>query len=143
MPEGATAINAPKHSFKNFDEARQWAKENIVGIYRNNHIGEDITVSKTAIDKYVSASAVLKSVDKDAHLSALTKLPRLIETSILTETKQDRRNNKDIKAILRFYGAIHYQNNTYPVKITVKAYPTEINKAYSYEVSKIETPITQ
>jgi len=134
-------IETPKHCFQNFDEAKKWAKEHIVGIYRNNHTGEDITVSKTAIDKYLSSSSVLKSINKDVHLSALIKLPHLIETSILTETKQDRRNNKDIKAIQRFFGAIQYENKKYAVKITVKVYPTGTNKAYSYEVTKIETPI--
>ena len=141
MFEGTKAIDTPRHSFVNFDEARKWAKENIVGSFLNHHTGEVITVSKTAIDKYMSASSVLKSVDKDVHMSALTKLPRLIETSILVETKQDRSNNKDIKAIQRFYGAIDYENKIYAVKITVKAYPAGLNKAYSYEVIKIETPI--
>ena len=141
MLEGAIVIDTPRHNFKNFDEARKWAKENIVGSYRNNYTGENITVSKTAIDKYMSASSVLKSVDKDVHMSALTKLPRLIETSRLKETKQDRKNNRDIKAIQRFFGNIHYENRIYAIKITVKAYPSGINKAYSYEVIKIETPV--
>ena len=140
MFEGIIPIDTPKHNFKNFDEARQWAKENIVGNYTNYNTGEDISVSKTAIDKYMSASAVLKSVDKDAHLSVLTKLPRLIVSSILKETKQDKWNNRDIKGICRFYATIIYENEKYPVKITVKAYPTGKNKAYSYEVMKKESP---
>ena len=141
MLEGTTAINTPKHDFQNFDEARQWAKENIVGIFRNDHTGEDISISKSAIDKYLSASAVLKSIDKNVHLSALVILPRLLETSILKETKQDRGNNRDVKEIQRFYGAINYENKIFPVKITVKVYQIGTNKAYSYEVMKIETPI--
>jgi hypothetical protein len=141
MLEGTIIIDTPRHHFKNFDEARKWAKENIVGKYRNNHTGEDINISKSAIDKYLSASAVLKSIDKNVHLSALTKLPCLIETSILIETKKDRGNNLDIKEIQRFFGAINYENNIFPVKITVKVYRIGINKAYSYEVMKIETPI--
>ena len=136
MLEEIISIDTPKHNFKNFDEARMWAKENIVGSYKNDNTGEDINVSKTAIDKYMSASAVLKSIDKDAHLSVLTKLPHLIVTSILKEIKQDRKNNQDIKEIQRFYGTINYENETYLVKLTVKAYPTGKNKAYSYEVIK-------
>ncbi|MDR3189318.1 MAG: hypothetical protein LBT94_09085 [Prevotellaceae bacterium] len=143
MLEGTTPIDAPKHRFKNFDEARRWARENIVGTYKNEHTGEDINVSKTAIDKYVSASAVLKSVNKDAHLSALGQIPKLIQTAILRERQQDRDNNQDIKEIQRLYGAISYEGAQYPVKITVKAYPTGSNKAYSYEVVKIENPIGQ
>ena len=136
MLNGTTPINTPKHNFKNFNEARIWAKENIVGSYINDNTGEDICVSKTAIDKYMSASAVLKSIDKDAHLSALTKLPHLITASILKETKQDRGNNQHIKEIQRFYGAINYENETYLIKLTVKAYSTGKSKVYSYEVMK-------
>jgi hypothetical protein len=143
MLEGTTPVNTPKHSFKNFDEARKWAKENIVGTYKNDNTGEDINVSKTAIDKYVSASAVLKSANKDAHLSALRQIPKLVQTAILRERQQDRDNNQDIKEIQRFYGAINYQGKNYPVKITVKSYPTGSNKAYSYEVLKIENPTGQ
>ncbi|MDR0712148.1 MAG: hypothetical protein LBF67_07385 [Prevotellaceae bacterium] len=143
MLEGTTPIDTPKHDFKNFDQARKWAKENIVGVYRNENTGEDISLSKAAIDKYLSASAVLKSIDKDAHLSALRQIPRLIETSVLRETQQDRDNNRDIREIQRLYGAIRYDGRLHPVKITVKAYPTGVNKAYSYEVMKIENPIGQ
>ena len=101
----------------------------------------DITISKKAIDKYLSASAVLKSASRDAHLSVLHVLPRLIVDAILKETQVDRAGNKDIKGILRFYSAINCQNQTYQVKITVKAYSNGTNKAYSYEV-KQKSPIT-
>ena len=141
MLDGTTPINTPKHDFKNFDEARKWANKNVVGTYKNTHSNEDINVSRRTIKKYLSASAVLKSVDKDTHLSALTELPVLIETSILKETYGDKNNNLDIKAIQRFYGAIDYENKIYPVKITVKAYPVGTNNAYSYEVMEIESPI--
>ncbi|MCL2027764.1 MAG: hypothetical protein FWG79_04665 [Bacteroidales bacterium] len=141
MLERTTPVSTPKHNFKNFDEAKLWAKKNIVGTYKNVHSNEDISVSGRAIKKYLSASAVLKSADKDAHLSALTQLPALIETSILKETYQDKNHNLDIKEIQRFYGAIDYEHNVYPVKITVKAYPVGTSNAYSYEVMEIESPI--
>jgi hypothetical protein len=127
-------IETPRHSFKNFDEARKWAKENIVGTYKNDNTGEDIYIAKNAIDKYLSKKAVEKSINRDAHLSALVKLPQLIKTSLLKETQQDRANNENIKNIQRFYGAISSEGKTHSVKITVKAIKTERNKAYSYEV---------
>jgi hypothetical protein len=136
-------IDTPKHNFKNIAEARTWAKSNIVGTYHNTNTGEDINVSRAAIDKYLSQKTVEKSVNLDAHLSTLKQLPKLIETSKLIESKSDRDKNKDIKEIQRFYGAINYENKTYPVKITVKAYPIGINKAYSYEVIEIKKPPTQ
>ena len=143
MLEGTTPIDAPKHNFKNFDAARKWAKENIVGTYKNEDTGEDIYASKNSIDKYLSQKAVEKSANRDAHLSALKQLPQLIKTSIRKETEQDRANSENIKEIQRFYGAIKYEGQTYPVKITVKATKREGNKAYSYEVMEIESPVEQ
>jgi len=140
MLEGVTPINTPKHNFKNIKEAKNWAKSSIVGIYKNERTEENIQVSKTAIDKYLSESAIRKSLTLDIHLSTLKMLPKLIQTSVLRETQQDRENNKDIKEIQRFYGAINYVNEFYPVKITVKAYTTGSNTAYSYEVLEIESP---
>jgi hypothetical protein len=67
-------------------------------------------------------------------------LPKLIETSILREVKQDRDNNPEIKEIQRLYGAIDYERQVHPVKITVKVTKNEGNKAYSYEVMDIENP---
>jgi hypothetical protein len=141
MLEGTTPIDTPKHNFKNFDEARLWAKENIVGTYKNDNTGEDIYIAKNAIDKYLSQKAVEKSINKGIHLSALVKLPQLIKTSILKETHPDRADDENIKNIQRFYGAINYEEEIYPVKITVKAIKNEGNKAYSYEVMEIESPI--
>ncbi|GHT12971.1 hypothetical protein AGMMS4956_08400 [Bacteroidia bacterium] len=129
-----------KHNFKSFNEAKIWAKKHIVGTYRNEDTGNDIYIAKNAIDKYLSASAVLKSVDKDVHLSALMVLPRLIEISVLSASQQDRNNDYHIKEIQRFYGTIRYENVIFPVKITVKVIQNEGNKAYSYEVMKIENP---
>jgi hypothetical protein len=140
MLEGTTLIEAPKHSFKNFDEARQWGFEHIIGTYKNDATGEDIIVSKKAIKKYISASAVLKSIDKDSHLSTLKVLPQIIKTSLVKEIHGDKKENLDIKEIQRFYGAINYDGKKHPVKITVKATKSEGNKAYSYEVLDIENP---
>jgi hypothetical protein len=143
MLEGTTPVETPKHSFKSLNEARQWAKENIVGTYKNDNIGENLNISKTAIDKYLSMKAVKKSVNMDAHLSALKQLPKLIETSVLKETHPDKGDDINIKEIQRLYGAIDYERQTYPVKITVKVIKSGENNAYSYEVMEIENPDEQ
>jgi hypothetical protein len=140
MLEGTISIYTPKHNFKNIKEARIWAKNNIVGIYKNKTFDEYIHVSSTAIDKYLSKSAVEKSVNLDAHLSALIKLPQLIKTSILKATTSDKNDDNHIKEIQRLYGAIWYLNTNYPVKITIKVTYNDGSKAYSYEVMQIETP---
>ena len=67
-------------------------------------------------------------------------MPKLIETSILREVKQARDNNPEIKEIQRLYGAINYEGQAHPVKVTVKVTKNENNKAYSHEVMDIENP---
>ena len=105
MLKGTTPIHIAKHNFKNFKEAKHWAKTHMVGTYKNEHTHQDIRVAKITIDKYLSESAIKKSVSIDAHLSALQKLDELIITSILKETKNDRHEDHNIKEIQRLYGA--------------------------------------
>ncbi len=136
-------IKTPKHDFRNIRDARKWAKENIVGIYKNDITGKNIYVSKTSIDKYLNDKAVEKSVNVDAHLSALKKMPELIKSAILNNVTPDEKKSPYIHEIQRFLSIIDYESNIYPVKITVKAYLNKLNKAYSYEVMKIESPIVQ
>ena len=143
MFDGIKLINTPKHSFKNIKEAKIWAKNNITGVYNNVNTGEAISVSRTAIDKYLSESAIKKSVSLCVHLSALMQIPKLIETSVLKTIKRDRLHDTNINEIRRFYGAIDFDSEIYPVKITVKVIKQGGNKAYSYEVMQIESPITQ
>ena len=140
-----------EHGFANFNEARKWAKENIVGEYENPEIG-GVNISGKAIDKYLSEKAVSKSDNKDVHLSALKVMPSIIENSIVGEVQADRVGNTNIKDIVRLYGAIDIDGNTYRVKTTVKRYNDNAvkTKAYSYEVTEIEllegfsgTPHTQ
>jgi ribosomal protein L25 (general stress protein Ctc) len=138
MLKDATLIEMPRHRFKNFDEARKWAKENIVGMYKNENTGEDISISRRAVDKYLSKKAVKKSISIDAHLSTLKVLPELIKTSILKETHPDKGEDVNIKEIQRLYGVVSYGEKKHPVKITVKIIKGEGNKAYSYEVMGIE-----
>ncbi|MDR1406224.1 MAG: polysaccharide biosynthesis C-terminal domain-containing protein [Prevotellaceae bacterium] len=129
-------VDTPKHAFKNIAEARAWAKSNITGMYKNKNTGDNIRISKIAIDKYLSEKAVGQSANTDVHLSALLKLPELIETAILKDSKPDDNNSMHIKAIHRLYGTIKYQEKIYTVKITVKAYLNADSKAYSYQVMK-------
>jgi hypothetical protein len=134
MLEGTTPIDTPKHNFKNFDEARRWAKDNIMGSYKNENTNADIVISNNTIKKYLSRKAVEQSINIDAHLSTLQILPELIKTSIIKEIHPDKNNDPHIKEIQRLYGTINYDGNTHPVKITVKVTQTQGNRAYSYEV---------
>ena len=133
-------ISAPQdHGFKNFAEARGWAKENIVGSVQQPEIGE-VNISGTAVDKYLSQKAVEKSVSIDVHFSALRVMPRILVNTIVGETHGDKKGDEHIKDIVLLYSAIDIEGKTYRVKTTVKRYndPITKTKAYSYEVKEIE-----
>lgn len=133
-------VVAPKdHGFKSFDEARKWAKKNIVGSVKQSEIGE-INISGTAIDKYLSQKAVDKSDNKDAHLSVLKIMPQIIENSIVGEIHKDKNNIPQLRDVVRLYSVAEIDKKLYCVKTTVKRYNDSRvkSKAYSYEVKEIE-----
>ncbi len=134
--------------------AREWAKENVA-----TKQGEDMptmrdgtpyTISKAAIDKYLSNSAISKSEDPFVHLSVLPKLTDVIHESIETEIHPDYNKGEDGNRsvengygnnvlIHRLYGAIELDGKTYRVKTTMQEFRGgEENKPHSYEVTKIE-----
>ena len=142
-----------EHGFKNFDEARAWAKEHIVRTLTDAETGGkgEIRVSNNAVAKFLSESAVAKSDSKDLHLSVLKILPDVIRESIDAEQHPDYKKGEDGSrsaengvnehvTIHRLYGAINVDGKTYRVKVTLKEDRTnnEPQKAYSYEATKIE-----
>ena len=141
------------HGFANFNEAKEWAKNHIVRTLDNAESGGkgNVKISSTAVNKYLSESAVAKSDSKDVHLAVLKKLPEIIHDSVDVETTPDFKKdengvrkvgneiNKNV-LIHRCYGAVEINGNIYRVKITLKEYKDAVrdNKAYSYEATKIE-----
>ncbi len=128
-----------EHGFKNFDEARAWAKKNIVKEVTHDEIGK-INISSNAVDKYLSKKAVNKSDNKDVHLITLRVLPSVIENSIVGEIHTDEKNDPHVRDIVRLFGCIDIDGKEYRVKTTVKRYNSnnEKTKAYSYEITEIE-----
>ena len=142
------------HGFKNYKEAKNWAKQNIAKVYTKEETGEkgEVRISNGAIDKFLSQSAVDKSETKDVHLSVLKVLPQVLKESIDAETHPDflkgdngKRSaengmNKDV-LVHRCYGAVDIDGNVYRVKITLKedlrdkSFP---HVTHSYEATKIE-----
>ena len=141
------------HGFANFNEAKEWAKSHIVRTLDNEESGGkgNVKISSTAVNKYLSESAVAKSDSKDVHLAVLKKLPEIIHDSVDVEITPDFKKdengvrkvgneiNKNV-LIHRCYGAVEINGNIYRVKITLKEYKDAVrdNKAYSYEATKIE-----
>ena len=140
------------HGFKNYEEARAWAKENIARTYGNDETGGkgEIRISNTAIGKFLSEKAVGKSESKDVHLAVLRVLPDVIRESVDAEQHADYRKGADGKrggngvnpdvTMHILYGAVTIDGKTYRVKTTLKenVRDNEPTKAYTYEATKIE-----
>lgn len=154
-PETRINIVAAKagHGFKNYAEAKTWAKEHIARTYSSKETGGkgDIRISNAAVDKYLSQSAVDKSDSKDVHLSVLKVLPDVIRESVDAEQHADFKKGEDgVRSaenginpnvtIHRLYGAVRMDGKVYRVKVTLKknTRTKETPKAYSYEATKIE-----
>ena len=142
------------HGFKNYAEAKAWAKEHIARTYSGEETGGkgDIRISNAAVDKYLSQSAVDKSESKDVHLAVLKVLPDVIRESVDAEQHADFKKGKDgVRSaangvnpnvtIHRLYGAVRMDGKLYRVKVTLKEdvkSERSAKKAYSYEATKIE-----
>ena len=144
---------AKEHGFKNYAEAKAWAKEHIARTYSGEETGGkgDIRISNAAVDKYLSQSAVDKSDSKDVHLAVLKVLPEVIRESVDAEQHADFKKGEDgVRSaengvnpnvtIHRLYGAVRMDGKLYRVKVTLKenTRTKETPKAYSYEATKIE-----
>ena len=142
------------HGFKNYAEAKAWAKEHIARTYSGEETGGkgDIRISNAAVDKYLSQSAVDKSESKDVHLAVLKVLPDVIRESVDAEQHADFKKGEDgVRSaengvnpnvtIHRLYGAVRMDGKLYRVKVTLKEdvkSERSAKKAYSYEATKIE-----
>ena len=157
--EKVKVVEVEKHGFEGdskgaIEEARAWAKENLVTTDKQDlptmRDGTPYTISKKAVDKYLSSSAVSKSDELGIHLSVLPKLKDVIHESIEAEIHPDYKKGEDgIRGIEngygegvlvhRLYGTVEIDGKMYRVKTTMQEFRGgEENKPHSYEVTKIE-----
>lgn len=144
------------HDFNSSDplaEAKKWVENNLLKTYIS-HKGQwdefEYQISKSAIRKYLSPTAIKKSDSIHIHLSVLKVLPDVINASIEVEIHASysklnnlRKVENDVdRTILmhRFYGAIMFLGNIYRVKTTIKEYRNVDypNNPYTFEAIKIE-----
>ena len=160
MPRLNTSIiNVLKVEPHNFNsdkplvEAQKWAEENLVGIY-TAHKGTlnefKYQISRSAIHKYLQPSATNKSENIKIHLSALKRLPKIVENSIEVEIHADYTKVNGVRSsinpinenilIHRFFGCIRFESLLYRIKLTILEYKQNNlhNKPYTFEVIKIE-----
>lgn len=151
-------VNVPRHDFKGSlkdarAEARKWARNMYHGkVFDLPDDGGKYTISNTAIDKYLDATAITNSDNAGIHLSALKELPQIISQFIDAEVHPDYKkgengvrsgeNGVDNDGLLvhRMYGAINIDGETYRVKTTMHEFKDDNtqNIPHSYEVTKIE-----
>lgn len=151
-------VEVPRHDFKGSGKealkaAEKWAKENIVGVHQaTDSRGDtfDYSISKDAVEKYVSRSATDKSENIGVHLAALKKLPEIIGNSIEAEVHADyHKDSRQVRTseagynpdnlIHRFYGAANIDGAIYRVKTTIiESGIGQKNKPHSYEVTTME-----
>lgn len=157
--ESVNVVPVEKHSFgvtenEILANAKAWAKDNLVTTGKSElptmRDGTPYTISKKAVEKYLSESAVKKSDGLDIHLSVLPKLTDVIHESIEAEIhpdyNKDENRNRSIEngygdniLVHRLYGAVQLDGKTYRVKTTMQEFRGgEENKPHSYEVTKIE-----
>ena len=159
--ESVKVVKVEEHKFGNekgssLDNAEKWARENLITTGKDKsdlptmRDGTPFTISKKAVGKYLSDSAVKKSDTLDVHLSVLQKLTDVIHESIETEIHpdyhKDEYNNRSSEngygnnvLVHRLYGAVEIDGKTYRVKTTMQEFRgSEENKPHSYEVTKIE-----
>lgn len=157
--ESVNVVPVEKHSFgvtenEILTNAKAWAKDNLVTTGKSElptmRDGTPYTISKKAVEKYLSESAMKKSDGLDIHLSVLPKLTDVIHESIEAEIhpdyNKDEDGNRSIEnghggniLVHRLYGAVRLDGKTYRVKTTMQEFRGgEENKPHSYEVTKIE-----
>ncbi len=157
--EKVKVVEVEKHLFgskerETINNAKAWAISNLVTTGKQElptmRDGTTYTISKKAIDKYLSESAVKKSENLDTHLSVLTKLTDVIHESIEAEIHPDYKKGEDGMRsvengygegvlVHRLYGAVEIDGKMYRVKTTMQEFRGgEENKPHSYEVTKIE-----
>ena len=157
--EKVKVVEVEKHGFgskerETLTNAKAWAISNLVTTGKQElptmRDGTTYTISKKAIDKYLSESAVKKSENLDTHLSVLSKLKDVIHESIEAEIHPDYKKGEDGTRgvengygegvlVHRLYGAVELDGKMYRVKTTMQEFRGgEENKPHSYEVTKIE-----
>ena len=89
-------VSVPKHNFSGSakeatQQAKDWAKENIVRTYTDEETGGKgrIRISANSIHECLNPNALAKSANINAHISALTKLPEIIRESVDCESHPD------------------------------------------------------
>ena len=124
-----------KGSFKNLNEAEQWAKQNLQGkSFVNKFTDEPISISGRSITEMLNPNTT-KKIGEQIHIAALMSVPEFIETGIPAEQHRDT-HGRDFD-VIRLYNAITIDDDIYRVKSTIKKFK-EGDRYYTYELQEME-----
>ncbi|MGV3661285.1 MAG: zeta toxin family protein, partial [Prosthecobacter sp.] len=101
--------------------------------------GLTATVSNATAAKMTSASATRKSASMQAHLAAIGAFQELFSRGRITETKPDRNNDVNIKAIHRVKAMMLLEGQPHEVKFTVKEFARADQGGRIYSIESVET----
>jgi hypothetical protein len=149
MREGVTGgqslFSSPAPGFRNattLTEARSMA-EGFVGLpIANKDDGLTATVSRNALGKMLSQSAVRKSDTESAHAFAVANLDRLFEEAIRTHSGPDEKGSIHIAAMHRYHTPFPYRGEIIMAKMTVKEFARQAdgNRLYTVEALDMVKP---
>jgi hypothetical protein len=122
-----------------FAEAREAVKEFQGRALRNEATGIEATVSRNALDKMLSQSAVAKSTSPELHTRAIANIDTLFAASRLGWSKPDRAGNPNIAAVHRYFVPMKSPDGRPAlVKMTVKQDAREGRANPLYTIEAVE-----
>ena len=107
-------------------------------------IGQEASLSNNNI-RHAISSAMSSDVDTLVGVEAVANLPQLIESAVLVETHEDKKNEPGLRRIHRLFAGFGLENKTYAAKITIKEYEegsqTLLDGVYSAYDAKLEKAV--
>ncbi len=131
-----TPILRSHGTFRNLDQAEQWAKKYLQGRSAVNiYTGDRIEISRKSVSEMLNEKTLNNSASINIHLAALQSVPLFIQTGIPAEIHPDT-HGRDFE-VMRLYNAIKIDGTVYRVKSTVRKV-NQGDKYYTYEVQEME-----
>ncbi|MBQ9619093.1 MAG: hypothetical protein IJR44_01225, partial [Neisseriaceae bacterium] len=135
------AVATPKRQANNPEQAKEQANAFLRQELINKHSGLPASVSNSNLNKMISNSAYVKSVNREIHSLAVANVDELYQNAIYGWSKPDRANSPDIAGIHRLFATLRTEQGDFVVKMTVKEYtqPEQNNALYTVEALEVET----
>ena len=77
--------------------------------YLNKNTGNKLFLTKKDL-RHALDSVFVRGLGGSEHIVAVSKIPQIIETSVLVETHQDNKRRREIKEVNRYYAALKIDN---------------------------------